>query len=292
MDGLDDSITAFYRLAIGGDWRRLRREGLAGLVCACGAEGAAWWSHAIGQASEGLLTQSPESCLLPETVRALASAEPDRPFPAAASDGAPLCALVHRHRGNGLESLLVVRAGVQVAAVFQRLARHLVEAGDLALEQFVQRDDLLRQLGRAHRGGAGLIAADGTLFAASQQLQELFGRLETARLPLCVPEALRRDGGEFVHGELHVRVVPQGPLYLLNVRRPLPLDQLSAREQEIARQLARGKTLKSIARQFDIAVSTVANHTSRIYRKLGVYRREDLVELLGPGPGPGGSREG
>ncbi|MBV8062622.1 MAG: response regulator transcription factor, partial [Nevskia sp.] len=41
-----------------------------------------------------------------------------------------------------------------------------------------------------------------------------------------------------------------------------------------------GKTLKSIARQYGIAVSTVANHTTRIYRKLAIYRREDLIELL------------
>jgi DNA-binding NarL/FixJ family response regulator len=60
----------------------------------------------------------------------------------------------------------------------------------------------------------------------------------------------------------------------------LPLDGLSPREQEIARALAEGKTFKSIARQFEIAISTVANHASRIYKKIGVYRREDLVMLM------------
>ena len=57
-------------------------------------------------------------------------------------------------------------------------------------------------------------------------------------------------------------------------------DVLSPREQEIARALAMGKTFKSVAREFEIAISTVANHASRIYRKLGIYRREELVELL------------
>jgi len=66
----------------------------------------------------------------------------------------------------------------------------------------------------------------------------------------------------------------------LHARRPMPLDGLSPREQQIARALGNGKTFKSVARQYDIAVSTVANHASRIYRKLGIYRREDLVDLV------------
>src|SRR3546814_3905087 len=79
--------------------------------------------------------------------------------------------------------------------------------------------------------------------------------------------------------DLHFRVQPQGSLYLINARRPHPLDVLSPREQEIARALALGKTFKSVAREYGIAISTVANHASRIYRKLGLYRREELVEL-------------
>ncbi|TAM24225.1 MAG: response regulator transcription factor, partial [Nevskiaceae bacterium] len=54
----------------------------------------------------------------------------------------------------------------------------------------------------------------------------------------------------------------------------------SPREQQIARALGEGKTFKSIARNCGIAVSTVANHATRIYRKLGVYRREELVGLI------------
>ena len=52
------------------------------------------------------------------------------------------------------------------------------------------------------------------------------------------------------------------------------------RAEQIARALGAGKTFKSVARQCDIAVSTVANHATRIYRKLGVFRREELVDLM------------
>ena len=67
---------------------------------------------------------------------------------------------------------------------------------------------------------------------------------------------------------------------LLYARKVQALDGLSPREQEIARALAAGKTLKSVARQYGIATSTVANHASRIYRKLGIYRREELFDLI------------
>jgi DNA-binding NarL/FixJ family response regulator len=58
------------------------------------------------------------------------------------------------------------------------------------------------------------------------------------------------------------------------------LDMLSEREQQVARALGTGKTFKGVAREHGLAVSTVANHVSRIYKKLGIYRREELLQLL------------
>jgi DNA-binding NarL/FixJ family response regulator len=106
------------------------------------------------------------------------------------------------------------------------------------------------------------------------------GDRDFTRLPGGLPQEVIDEEGTFSWGTLHFRVSHHKNLYLLHVRAPLPLDGLSPREQEIARALGAGKTFKSVARQYDIAVSTVANHASRIYRKLGVYRREDLVQLV------------
>jgi len=47
----------------------------------------------------------------------------------------------------------------------------------------------------------------------------------------------------------------------------LPLDGLSRAEQEIAARAGGRQDFQSIARQFEIAISTVANHASRIYKK-------------------------
>jgi len=48
---------------------------------------------------------------------------------------------------------------------------------------------------------------------------------------------------------------------------------LSAREEEILRQIARGQTNRQIAEQLGITVGTVKNHTSKIFQRLGLKSR-------------------
>jgi len=167
----------------------------------------------------------------------------------------------------------------------RRLAAHLVEAGLLALKHFILSDERLSRWGRSNRGTAAMVDARGTVYAASRAFRELvggeFGDLAFDKLPFALPEEAFTEQGSFNNGSLRFRAARlRGGLYQLYARKSLPLDDLSPREQEIARALGAGKTFKSVARQCGIAVSTVANHASRIYRKLGVYRREDLVELV------------
>ena len=50
-------------------------------------------------------------------------------------------------------------------------------------------------------------------------------------------------------------------------------EQLSAREREILVSLARGASNKEIAREFDLAESTVKIHVQNILRKLGLHSR-------------------
>jgi ATP/maltotriose-dependent transcriptional regulator MalT len=67
------------------------------------------------------------------------------------------------------------------------------------------------------------------------------------------------------------------------------LDQLTTREQEVMRLLARGYAYKEIASELFISVNTLKTHLKQIYRKLDVTSRRDAVErgrglyLLSPG---------
>jgi DNA-binding NarL/FixJ family response regulator len=58
-----------------------------------------------------------------------------------------------------------------------------------------------------------------------------------------------------------------------------PLDQPSAREQELLTLVAQGRTDAQIAGQLYISVSTVRSHLDRIRDKTGYRRRADLTRL-------------
>ncbi|HZU75327.1 MAG TPA: helix-turn-helix transcriptional regulator [Dehalococcoidia bacterium] len=293
MDEMDTLINAFYRRALSGEWRSYRREALELLRQGFDADGAAWWTRSRkAEAEAGELTQVPFNFTSPLKLARLPP--PETGDEAVTEMGGAAVALVYAPARSGLLHTLALEfpqpPTAQTRARFARVGAHLCEASALCLHQFIQRDDWLHAMGRANRGAAALVDAEGTLYATSDRfralLDELAAGTETWRLPFPLPRhALGERGGEFSAGELHLRVEPCGSWYLVYARKPLPLDQLSPREQEIARALSHGKTLKSIARQYGIAVSTVANHTTRIYRKLAIYRREDLIGLLRGGTG-------
>jgi len=61
---------------------------------------------------------------------------------------------------------------------------------------------------------------------------------------------------------------------------------LSPREMQIARLVARGATNRSIATTLDISSWTVSTHLRRVFAKLGVSNRAEMVNHLFAGPQP------
>ena len=55
---------------------------------------------------------------------------------------------------------------------------------------------------------------------------------------------------------------------------------LSARELDVMLLLAQGRSIAVIAEQLGIAPGTVKHHASNTYRKLGIYDRQGLIELV------------
>jgi ATP/maltotriose-dependent transcriptional regulator MalT len=60
--------------------------------------------------------------------------------------------------------------------------------------------------------------------------------------------------------------------------KPTP-EPLTARETQILRLVEQGIPNKSIARDLGIGLSTVKLNVSRIYRKLGIQRRWQVIQL-------------
>ncbi len=76
------------------------------------------------------------------------------------------------------------------------------------------------------------------------------------------------------------RTTPWGDGMMVFGRELGPLDMLSSRELEIARELATGSSYKQIARRLRISPSTVTNHVNAIYRKLDVTGKSQLAQIL------------
>lgn len=60
----------------------------------------------------------------------------------------------------------------------------------------------------------------------------------------------------------------------------LLIEDLSPRQEEILRRLLQGQRVPGIARALFLSASTVRNHLTAIFAKLGVHSQEQLIELL------------
>lgn len=135
---------------------------------------------------------------------------------------------------------------------------------------------LADETGRAFIGGSALAAAFADLWpgAAGDELPDAL-------------KAAAAQPGRTVLGDVGL-VVDVRPLSdsrfsglsRVSVRRAGPLDMLTARESEIARQIALGASHKLIARDLDISPATARNHIQSIYRKTGVDNRVALARLV------------
>lgn len=296
MDGLiaaqhgsQGAIHQIYQTLEQDDWRLSRWQGLHRLQQYAGASAAVWNTSAFGHRS-GVLTQLPGLPLPAE--EAFASARDHEIAPWAGGWVLSL-KLAHFNSPSRLISQVCLywtpanpsreEPDVDIPAL-RSLAEHLVHASDLSFSLFVQQDDRLQRMGRSSRGLAALVDAEGAVFAATDRFLASLGersRLEpVVHLPFALPNLAPSAVTTLQHADQHWRVLCMGGLYMLHVRQPQLLDVLSPREQQIAHALAKGRTFKSIAAQCQIAVSTVANHASRIYRKLGVFRREELIARM------------
>lgn len=57
---------------------------------------------------------------------------------------------------------------------------------------------------------------------------------------------------------------------------------LTARETEIALLVSQGYSAKTIAEMLYVSPETIRTHTKRIYRKLGVHSKDDVIKLANP----------
>jgi two-component system response regulator NreC len=116
--------------------------------------------------------------------------------------------------------------------------------------------------------------------------------LTAQRDPSFAAEALRLGAAGYLPKEAAeeqlleaIRVAAEGGTYLepqlgarLAATTMAAPPELTGREVEVLRLIARGQTNREVAERLFLSVRTVETHRARLQRKLGLSRRSDLVE--------------
>jgi DNA-binding CsgD family transcriptional regulator len=71
-----------------------------------------------------------------------------------------------------------------------------------------------------------------------------------------------------------------GNYLLMRIRSVSILSELTFREQQVAESFASGQSYKYVANQLQISPATVRNHLARIYDRLGIHSKSELIALL------------
>jgi DNA-binding NarL/FixJ family response regulator len=96
--------------------------------------------------------------------------------------------------------------------------------------------------------------------------------------PSELSDAVRRvDSGDAVFSPSLAGFVLEAFSKAVPIEEDPELDQLTRREKEVLRQIARGYQYKQVARRLDISTKTVETHVSAVLRKLQLSNRHELA---------------
>ncbi|MDA8109042.1 MAG: helix-turn-helix transcriptional regulator [Betaproteobacteria bacterium] len=100
-----------------------------------------------------------------------------------------------------------------------------------------------------------------------------------------LPEALHAivDGSHerrFAGRHIAVRAERLNDIFLVQARPRMVVDDLTAREREVALLIASGMTYKEAAQRLGVAPATVRNHMSAIFAKLGIAKQSEMAAAL------------
>lgn len=112
-------------------------------------------------------------------------------------------------------------------------------------------------------------------------LHEEWPAWRSAQLPQPLSSLSAESAGGAYRGALIVVDSSHfGDLTLLEAHQNTAVDRLTAREREIAKLYALGKTNHEIADALCISASTVRNHLTALYRKLEIANKAQLIRLV------------
>lgn len=159
--------------------------------------------------------------------------------------------------------------------VQNRLLYHLLAAA--SHRQFIELNG--STLTEYEKHDSAICDAQGIYHCVGTQFLNILDT-HSSELPSQVfPLEIIPGNNEFALGNLLFSQQKMGDLYKISVRVKTQIDLLTQREKQVVDGICQGSTFKQIARQLGLSPSTVSNHLYRIYLKLGINTRSELVSL-------------
>lgn len=164
---------------------------------------------------------------------------------------------------------------------FQFIAPHLAEAENIALFRHVHRPyDII-----AADNAVAVISMDGHLKMAEigfvDCLDAGWPDWCPPQLPAEITSILDRtvQSGRVVN-DYFIQAEKSSDDLVVSIRPKRPLDRLTLREKQVAKNISEGMSIKEVAAVLEISSSTVTNHVNAIYSKLGVRTRVELCKIV------------
>ncbi|NMP32585.1 LuxR family transcriptional regulator [Thalassotalea sp. M1531] len=133
--------------------------------------------------------------------------------------------------------------------------------------------------GQERQDISALCDAQGIYHAVTLQFLDLLESHSANLTAQQFPIDFIDKGESFIEGKLKFDVKKYGELYKITAHVKNKFDELTARERQVIEGICQGRTFKHIARELSLSPSTVSNHLYRIYLKLGIHTRSELVDL-------------
>ena len=178
----------------------------------------------------------------------------------------------------------VVRAGFRMILEQDPDVRVVAEAADGAQAYAIvarEKPDILLMDISMPPGQSGLVACEkiakdfpGTKVVILTMFADVLKNSTSEELIAAVHAVA--EGGSYIHPKMTAMLTKQ--LVAGGEEEDRSYQQLSNRELEILQLLAKGFTNKEISEQIFLSVKTVEAHRSKIYQKLGLKTRADLVD--------------
>ena len=127
---------------------------------------------------------------------------------------------------------------------------------------------------------SALCDVKGMYHCVTQQFFDVLDEYMSKASQQTFPIKSFKKNNHFIQDNLHFSIKEVGELFKISIRIINQFDTLTTREKEVINGVCHGKTFKQIAKELNLSPSTVSNHLYRIYIKLGINTRSELIALV------------